>query len=445
MTRFVPLLSAQCADTPLLLSFIDKLRTWSGRGSLDREEATLVLKQVARLAIANFELRQTPKSETNTLDCPGSYSQPSILWGVFGLIEQLDLTDQYPILFDRISTVAADLNGDVKAVFRLLSHLLELSKTGSFDEHMPAFRTMFVKTMLSFVDNAITKRPRPPEQILPARVGCGCRYCTALDQFLADRTQKAVNFKESAYERTHLLSRLELIQTRNLLYWNWQMQGAGPVDLKITKTDGHFEHHHWAVAREIVRTQLSIVGSWAELEPILGDSAVEILCTTKAIPNRRFPGRLPGNLALPIEPHRTNIWMRDCLVHDPDSTVAQAELWDVYSHMMACGPSFSFSVPTLSPTEFFDALHTIPGVTATNENGWYEFRGIRVWDRIKDGDVASTSTHATNGTSAARTPLAPVLNTPGPLAIQQSNQKDTQSTVNPLKRKIEVVDLSDSS
>jgi len=173
---------------------------------------------------------------------------------------------------------------------------------------------------------------------------------------------------------------------------------------------------------------------------LLGSSFVQIMCMARVIPTVKFPDRVPAALPTLEEPERTKVWVRHCLVADCDGVLGQAELASVYDHTMK---SFTTQVKPLSAAEMFNIIPTIYAGAIIESSTRPVIKGIRRWELHRD-----SSSHTTGVAPGAeeRAPLAALNgfnNGQGP--YEEDKMADPGTTTNPLKRKIEVIDLCGSS
>lgn len=224
------------------------------------------------------------------------------------------------------------------------------------------------------------------------------------------------------------------VQTKHLLHWSSRREGRGLEALRVIKIDGRHEYREWVRQRGKLRDQLESIASWEELSVLTNTSFAKIVCTTERIPRLDFPDRLPASLVNLPEPKRTKIWLAECFVADSAAEISQDELWELYTLTM---DAVSPKRRKLSAT---DLLNLVPNVIAgarTGQGTSYVVKGMRRWKRAHHGGVSMAS--SASASSASRPPAA-IANI-GRANAAATSQASAGS--NPLKRKIEVVDLAE--
>ena len=192
----------------------------------------------------------------------------------------------------------------------------------------------------------------------------------------------------------------------------------------------------WVRQRGKVRDQLKSIATWEELSILLGDTVAEITCTTKLIPRLSFPDRIPASLASLSEPNRTKTWLAECFVADPAAHISQMELWEIYMLTMDAVPS---KHQKLSATSFLNLVPDVIAGARTEKGTPYVVKGMPRWKRRQDAGASLALNASSQG--AARQPPVAVANK-GRENAEVTSQDNGRS--NPLKRKVEVIDLASS-
>lgn len=374
--------------------------------------------------------RQTFTGKCETINQPRPESDDILK--LVKLLIDVKLPEQYNALLRKLAAASKELQTDAleNVMLPFSRDFLAFSRQNSRDWCSVSTRTLY--TVTHFITVALGPQPPVPRELEPRQVGCGCATCQALDKFLADDSNESCVLHVYAPERKHLESRLPLLRSKGLVRIQLQSVGRSAVALQITKTTGYWAFQTWIARRAAVRKEINLVGSWEEMKELLGDRFVEIVCMAKLIPRLHFPEIVPADLPQLLEPERSKVWIRECLMPCPDAIIDQKELWDVYIEVVAAVPS---TTPPLSAVEFCDLVPVV-WPEATIQGGERPVvMGVRRWEKWRDGISARVSNDQASDATGSRMPLAPISNAQERPAVLGEAQP-----ANALKRKAEVID-----
>lgn len=421
------MLQTQKHDTAVLIEFAVQLHELPLKQQLDDASRRLVLNDTMRLIASNFTMKAPPQLPAygyqNHWSTYGHVHSLAMILGASEMTRFLRLTidlghqDLIPALLNRISETGTALSQNELECIMLpfLRELLTIAKENNIDWSAGHFKNIFTQSLQRCLSASVRPEPPLPQTIEPQRVGCGCVRCQQLDRLLQDTDAKQENFREYAKERRHLEERLQRIRTKNLVTWSSQREGKGPEVLRVSKTDGHVEHKAWLRARAGFRDKVKTVASWRDLDVLLGNSFVEIVCTTRLIGRIKLPKRLLPALTGFREPERIRKWLREHFVADACTTLPQQDLWYIYKMTFEVMPSPHEKFPAAELLSMVPEV--IPGA-GVEVGAPFFMRGLRVRTRARDGDGS--------GQANARPPNSAFT----------ASTKDTS-----VKRKIDVVDL----
>ena len=359
------------------------------------------------------------------------------------LLTDFQMSDQYASILEKVAVGSRQLPPSIleDVVLPFLRDLIALNKRQGMERHSAGIRKLFTEAMMHYVRTALGVQPALPKEFEPRRFACGCHICKELERFLADCRQKTRTYQKYAKDRRHLESQLEPIRKESLIKVVVLDPRRRPQTIELTKLTGHYEFTQWLNARSTVCVKLTMVGTWDVLQHLLRDYFVDIMCMAKVIPRISFPERVPANLPGLAEPERSKAWIKECLVPDANAIIDKKTLWNTYTETMAAVPS---RTPPLSIDSFLKVLPTAwAGVIVEGAESKL-VKGVRRWERRRDGSTPDQSPYPCDAGPHARPPLAPVINPNEKDAAANGEGIDFTSSMNPLKRKIEVVDLCDS-
>jgi hypothetical protein len=260
LSSVVPAVEGRLAAPSFLLAFLSRLHQCIIEGDFSSEDGTNLYRKVARSLVDNIDI--------HTLQCEVRDEEPAkpfMYWSPRPTPPPKSLVVTDKTLVDFISTLTR-MFPDSESIMTFLSQricssapaieasmfhslwlpflgaLAKFCEANSIPSSSPDYRQIFAAILKAYFDTYVGEEPISDGSLVRPSVGCFCRDCTWLDEFLTDPGQTVGRFRIGKQRRQHLQSKLNAAKIDCTL----ETERIGSTHtLVVTKT---FRHHATAIA-----------------------------------------------------------------------------------------------------------------------------------------------------------------------------------------------------